>query len=57
MITKKDYNNAQKIEEDKQEFINFCLENDFKEIFDYIEYYENLKSFEENLKQIKELLK
>lgn len=56
MITKKDFENAEAIEQDKQNFITYALNKsnlDLLIILDFIEHYENLKSFEYNLKKLK----
>ena len=55
MITKKGYNDEIAIEQDKENFINYAINKDFKynDVLDFMMYYENLKSFEDNLKELK----
>lgn len=59
MIIKKEYNDVGAIEQDKENFINYALLKDFKynDILDFMMYYENLISFEDNSKNLKEGLK
>ena len=59
MITKKDYNNKTAIIEDKDRFIELAQEKGFSlsDVIDYMDYYENLKSFKVNLKQLKRFIK
>jgi len=58
MITKKDYENKEKIEQDKEEFIGYALSKGFDliDVEDFItNHYENLKSFEYNINKLKEV--
>lgn len=59
MITKKDYNNKQAIADDKENFIDFAVNSGFyfEDVLDFMNYYQNLNSFEDNLKDLKERLK
>lgn len=59
MIIKKQYNNKTAIQKDKENFIKIALNKGFllEDVLNFMEHYENLKSFKENLKNIKGVLK
>jgi|AntAceMinimDraft_18_1070375.scaffolds.fasta_scaffold81307_5 hypothetical protein len=59
MINKKNYENKKIIEEDKENFINYVLEENVKyeDILNFMVYYENCNSFKDNLRKLKGGLK
>ena len=59
MIKEKNYKDRESIEQDKENFKNYALLKNYalEDILNFMEYYENLISFEENLKHLKGRLK
>ena len=60
MITKEQYEDEDAIKQDKKDFINFVLNNSkisYDNVLYFMMFYENLKSFEDNLRNLKLWLK
>jgi len=58
MIAKKDFESKTTIQNDKEDFMVYAEERgfDFNDILDYMEYYENLNSFDDNILSLSEFI-
>lgn len=59
MINKEDYENSEKIEQDKEKFKEVALKNGFvlEDVLRFMEHYENLNPIKTNLVNLQEFLK